>query len=164
MNEFTRDQILDAMIDCIWDEYGDSFMSACIYDNKDHFLDIFKERAINKIHEKEEKQREEIRRQEELTAYGKCPECGKQMVKRSGPYGDFLGCSGYPKCQHKGKLKDVRPIQRSQIVSQVLSNSIEPKHEEQSKFNCNYDIDDEEMQTFGDIYPQALGWGKDTFI
>ena len=30
-----------------------------------------------------------------------CPTCGKPMVKRSGPRGVFLGCSGYPECQTK---------------------------------------------------------------
>lgn len=28
-----------------------------------------------------------------------CPRCGKQLVLRSGKYGDFYGCSGYPKCR-----------------------------------------------------------------
>jgi len=33
-----------------------------------------------------------------------CPQCGKAMVIRSGRYGKFLGCSGYPKC------KSTRPL------------------------------------------------------
>jgi DNA topoisomerase-1 len=28
-----------------------------------------------------------------------CPKCGKSMVKRSGRFGPFLGCSDYPKCR-----------------------------------------------------------------
>ncbi|MBO4556784.1 MAG: topoisomerase DNA-binding C4 zinc finger domain-containing protein, partial [Elusimicrobiales bacterium] len=31
-------------------------------------------------------------------AMGVCPECGGALVKRSGKYGDFLGCSHYPEC------------------------------------------------------------------
>lgn len=31
-------------------------------------------------------------------AIGVCPECGGALVKRSGKYGDFLGCSHYPEC------------------------------------------------------------------
>jgi hypothetical protein len=27
-----------------------------------------------------------------------CPECGEKMVPRSGPLGDFYGCSNYPRC------------------------------------------------------------------
>lgn len=29
-----------------------------------------------------------------------CPECGSVMVLRHGKYGDFYGCSNYPKCRH----------------------------------------------------------------
>ncbi len=29
-----------------------------------------------------------------------CPDCGKKLVLRSGRRGNFLGCSGYPKCRH----------------------------------------------------------------
>ncbi len=28
-----------------------------------------------------------------------CPKCGKPMLLRAGRFGDFLGCSGYPKCK-----------------------------------------------------------------
>ena len=28
-----------------------------------------------------------------------CPNCGKQMVWRKGPYGNFLACSGFPECK-----------------------------------------------------------------
>jgi DNA topoisomerase-1 len=30
----------------------------------------------------------------------KCPKCGKQLVLRSGTYGEFVSCSGYPKCKY----------------------------------------------------------------
>jgi DNA topoisomerase-1 len=30
----------------------------------------------------------------------KCPQCGKQLVLRSGTYGEFVSCSGYPKCKY----------------------------------------------------------------
>ncbi|VDH01836.1 DNA topoisomerase I [Helicobacter pametensis] len=32
-----------------------------------------------------------------------CPECGKELVKRSGRYGEFVACSGYPKCKYVKK-------------------------------------------------------------
>ena len=35
-----------------------------------------------------------------------CPDCGKHMVIRSGRRGQFLGCSGYPKCSHTENLPD----------------------------------------------------------
>lgn len=31
---------------------------------------------------------------------GACPKCGKALVKRTSKHGDFLGCSGFPKCRH----------------------------------------------------------------
>jgi DNA topoisomerase-1 len=33
-----------------------------------------------------------------------CPECGKNLVYRTGRYGPFLGCSGYPSCKHISKV------------------------------------------------------------
>ena len=33
-----------------------------------------------------------------------CPQCGKNLIKRSGKYGDFLGCSGFPKCKYIKKI------------------------------------------------------------
>ena len=32
-----------------------------------------------------------------------CPWCGRELVKREGRYGAFLGCSGYPECRHTRK-------------------------------------------------------------
>jgi ssDNA-binding Zn-finger/Zn-ribbon topoisomerase 1 len=30
----------------------------------------------------------------------KCPECGSDMCKRKGRYGDFISCTNYPTCKH----------------------------------------------------------------
>lgn len=30
-----------------------------------------------------------------------CPKCGGRLVKRKGKYGEFIGCSNYPKCHYK---------------------------------------------------------------
>ncbi|MBI5680057.1 MAG: DNA topoisomerase I [Methanobacterium sp.] len=30
---------------------------------------------------------------------GVCPQCGNQLIKRMGRYGEFVGCSGFPKCR-----------------------------------------------------------------
>lgn len=30
-----------------------------------------------------------------------CPKCGGKLLNRKGQYGDFLGCSNYPKCKFK---------------------------------------------------------------
>jgi DNA topoisomerase-1 len=29
-----------------------------------------------------------------------CPECGRQLQRRVGRYGPFVGCSGYPECRY----------------------------------------------------------------
>ena len=29
-----------------------------------------------------------------------CPRCGSPLLRRKGRYGEFLGCSGYPKCRY----------------------------------------------------------------
>ena len=29
-----------------------------------------------------------------------CPECGNKLIKRKGKYGEFMGCSNYPRCKY----------------------------------------------------------------
>ena len=36
---------------------------------------------------------------------GTCPQCGKPLVKRSGTRGEFIGCSGFPKCRFTKNLE-----------------------------------------------------------
>ena len=33
-----------------------------------------------------------------------CPQCGGQLVKRTGRYGEFYGCSNFPQCKHAAML------------------------------------------------------------
>lgn len=35
----------------------------------------------------------------------KCPECGKDLLKRSGRFGEFIACSGFPKCKYSRNIK-----------------------------------------------------------
>jgi DNA topoisomerase-1 len=38
-----------------------------------------------------------------------CPKCGKLLLLRNGQYGEFISCSGYPKCKYiKQELLDVK--------------------------------------------------------
>lgn len=37
---------------------------------------------------------------------GECPECGKELIKRSGRYGEFVGCKGFPKCRYTRSLEE----------------------------------------------------------
>lgn len=35
-----------------------------------------------------------------------CRNCGCIMKKRSGKFGDFYGCTGYPRCKNTKSLRD----------------------------------------------------------
>lgn len=35
-----------------------------------------------------------------------CPECGKQLLVRTGKFGKFLACSGFPECKHTERLEE----------------------------------------------------------
>ncbi len=37
---------------------------------------------------------------------GSCPQCGKDLNLKRGRYGEFVGCSGFPKCRFTGKPAD----------------------------------------------------------
>ena len=39
-------------------------------------------------------------RRDAAVASGKCPRCGGNLVLRNGKYGQFYGCSNYPKCNY----------------------------------------------------------------
>ena len=34
-----------------------------------------------------------------------CPKCGRPMVKRSGRFGEFYGCTGYPECRYTENIR-----------------------------------------------------------
>ena len=41
----------------------------------------------------------------------KCPECGNDLVKRNGRFGEFIACSNYPECKYiKKEKKEVKEI------------------------------------------------------
>jgi DNA topoisomerase-1 len=51
--------------------------------------------------EKVEKGKKEIKSLKKAEPIGrKCPECGSELLLRSGRYGDFIACSNYPKCRY----------------------------------------------------------------
>jgi DNA topoisomerase I len=37
---------------------------------------------------------------------GECPDCGNELIKRSGRYGEFIGCSGFPKCRFTKSIEE----------------------------------------------------------
>lgn len=43
--------------------------------------------------------RKNLRERENNVNNNICPRCGKTLVKRQGKHGEFIGCSGFPKCR-----------------------------------------------------------------
>lgn len=41
----------------------------------------------------------------------KCAKCGSEMVKRSGRFGSFYGCTGFPRCKNTVNIKSTRTYQ-----------------------------------------------------
>ncbi|MBY9009024.1 MAG: topoisomerase DNA-binding C4 zinc finger domain-containing protein [Candidatus Lokiarchaeota archaeon] len=39
-----------------------------------------------------------------------CEQCGSPLLIRKGPYGEFLGCTGYPNCNYIFNLSTDKPI------------------------------------------------------
>ena len=46
---------------------------------------------------------------------GKCPECGRDLLKRHGRYGEFVGCSGFPQCRFSCQLKDLDNLGKEEL-------------------------------------------------
>lgn len=49
-----------------------------------------------------------------------CPECSKQLIVRTGKFGKFLACSGFPECKHTERLEEkieaICPLDAGQVV------------------------------------------------
>ena len=43
-----------------------------------------------------------------MKVVGVCPSCGKELIKRSGRYGEFVGCRGFPKCRFTCSLDELK--------------------------------------------------------
>ena len=58
---------------------------------------IYKSNIIDK---KERRGHVESVKNSKVDYTNKCPICGNDLVKKNGKYGEFLGCSNYPKCTY----------------------------------------------------------------
>jgi DNA topoisomerase-1 len=57
----------------------------------------------------------------------KCPTCGKEMLRRAGPRGEFLGCSGYPECVTKMAFDaEGKPVITAQKTEHVCEKCGKP--------------------------------------
>lgn len=60
---------------------------------------------INNIVDKDIRKKHVERINADKEEYGSniCPKCGGKLLKRNGQFGDFMGCSNYPKCKYTRK-------------------------------------------------------------
>lgn len=49
-----------------------------------------------------------------------CDKCGKHMVIRKGPYGDFLACSGYPECRNTKQVKKTTGVKCPECGREIV--------------------------------------------
>jgi DNA topoisomerase-1 len=57
-----------------------------------------------------EKGKKEIKSQKVAVPIGRaCPECGAELVKRKGRFGEFIACSAFPKCRYTEQIETQEP-------------------------------------------------------
>lgn len=67
-------------------------------------VDKYVEKLESTANKGEEQKKQHVENIKELTEGNVCPFCGKELKERSGKYGNFYGCSGYPKCRFTKKI------------------------------------------------------------
>lgn len=74
-----------------------------LYEQMDHYkkrlLEVSSRSESDRKYHLENISRNKDRRNAAV-ASGRCPQCGSELVLRNGRYGQFLGCSNYPKCKY----------------------------------------------------------------
>lgn len=65
-------------------------------------IDDFK--LLDYIHLVDKKNEQTETAQNANSVQEKCPRCNGQLIKRQGKYGDFYGCSNYPRCRFTKKF------------------------------------------------------------
>ena len=70
-------------------------------------MDFYRRRLLEVISTSESDRKEHLgnvyrnkERRDSAVASGKCPRCGGNLVLRNGKYGQFYGCSNYPRCNY----------------------------------------------------------------
>jgi DNA topoisomerase-1 len=74
-----------------------------------------------------------------------CPECGEELLKRKGRYGEFIACSGFPKCKYTENIaKDDQGSKKSplNVLADVKcpecdSDIVQRKSRRGSFFGCS---------------------------
>ena len=53
-----------------------------------------------------------------------CPECGGDLLKRSGRFGEFIACSNFPKCKYSRNLKSENGDENSATATKKVAKEI----------------------------------------
>lgn len=90
-----------------------------IAENKADWQEVLSE-FYNPFIEKIDSGKKNIKSQKIATPIGeKCPECGGELVKRSGRYGEFIACSNFPKCKYSRNLEGEKKERKEPISTGV---------------------------------------------
>ena len=88
-----------------------------------------------------------------------CPKCGAPLLKKKSKYGEFVGCSNYPKCEYREKDEVELTGDTCPKCGRPLVYRINKKHK---KFiacsgypKCDY-VKNEEVQVENHVHPTGL--------
>jgi len=59
-----------------------------------------------------------------------CPQCGKELIERSGRYGKFVACSGYPECDYVKREPKAQPT----VTDETCPDCGKPLVERQGRY------------------------------
>jgi len=79
-----------------------------------------------------------------------CEECGKPMVVRSGRFGRFLSCSGFPECKNSRPITEVMPGECPKCGAKILKRQGKSKKNNKpyTFYTCEKGKDDCGFMTF----------------
>ncbi len=81
-----------------------------------------------------EKGKKEIKSQKIAIPIGRaCPECGAELVKRKGRYGEFIACSAFPKCKYTEQIESKETPQTDETCEKCGSPMV-VKHGPRGEF------------------------------
>lgn len=81
-----------------------------------------------------EKAKKELKSQKIAIPIGrKCPECGSELIKRNGRFGEFIACSAYPKCKYTEQIEK-EDAQKSDEKCDKCGSSMVIKNGPRGKF------------------------------
>ncbi len=73
----------------------------------------------------------------------KCPKCGEELLKRKGRYGEFIACSGFPKCKYTKNIdgtekeKKILPILEGVKCPECGSDIVQRKSRRGKFYGCS---------------------------